>query len=84
MWYVYFIRSQKSDFLYIGITNNLKERLAKHNAGNVFSSKPYIPFSLIGYICLPTKRQAASLEKYFKTGSGKAVLYKRILQSTKL
>jgi len=31
------------------------------------------------YIAVQTERKARELEKYFKIGSGKAVLYKRIL-----
>ena len=84
MWYVYFLESKNSDFVYTGMTNNIKARLLEHNSGNVFSTKPYAPFLIAGYIALPTKQRAAALEQYFKTGSGKAVLKKRILQSTKL
>ena len=34
---------------------------------------------LVAYVAVPTERKARKLEKYFKTGSGKAVLKKRIL-----
>jgi hypothetical protein len=33
----------------------------------------------VAYVAVPTVRKAKELEKYFKTGSGKAVLKKRIL-----
>jgi hypothetical protein len=34
---------------------------------------------LVAYVAVRSERKARELEKYFKTGSGKAVLKKRIL-----
>jgi putative endonuclease len=58
----------------------LLKRLAEHNDGKTQSTKHYLPFELESYIAVKTKTQAKTLEKYFKTGSGKAILKKRILQ----
>lgn len=80
MWFVYFIESKTKQFLYIGATNDLQRRIEQHNSGNVQSTKLYRPFELIGYIALPTAIQARTLESYLKTGSGRAILKKRILQ----
>ncbi len=80
MWYVYFLENQPKEFLYIGSTNNLKRRLGQHTSGFVQSTRLQLPLALVGYIALPTEVQARKLESYFKTGSGKAVLKKRILQ----
>jgi len=82
MWYVYVIKSQTNDWIYIGSTGNLRTRLEDHNNGKVQSTKHYAPFELEAYIAVQTENKARELEKYFKTGS--AVLRKRILQSTKL
>ena len=79
MWYVYIIRSRKSDYLYIGSTNDLKRRISQHNSGSVSSTRPYHPFKLEASIAVKSKGKAIELERYFKTGSGKAVLNKRIL-----
>ena len=79
MWYVYFIKSKTKNFLYIGTTNNVNRRIYEHNTGLTQSTKSYLPFELLGYIAVRTKNHAERLEKYFKTGSGKAVLKKRIL-----
>ncbi len=79
MWYVYFIKSKIKDFLYTGTTNNLKRRMFEHNTGLNLSTKAYRPFRLVAYIAVGTEKHARQLEKYFKTGSGKAVLKKRIL-----
>ena len=79
MWYVYILLSQKDGKLYIGITDNLKLRFAKHNNGEVFSTKGRTPFILESYIAVKSQEKAAELEKYFKSGSGSAVLKKRII-----
>ena len=79
MWFVYIIKSTTKKYTYIGSTNNINRRLTEHNNGIVASTKPYIPFKLKAYIAVETEGQARKLEKYFKTGSGKAVLNKRIL-----
>jgi putative endonuclease len=80
MWYVYVIKSVDKDFTYIGSTNNLKRRFQEHNEGSSQSTRPYRPSMLLSYIAVQTEEQARKLEQYFKTGSGKAILYKRILQ----
>ena len=79
MWYVYVIKSRIADFIYIGSTNDLKRRFAEHNEGISPATKPYKPYTLLSYIAVQTEQQARNLEQYFKTGSGKAILYKRIL-----
>jgi hypothetical protein len=38
-----------------------------------------LPATLKSYIAVETKEKAIALEKYFKTGSGKAVALKRFL-----
>ena len=73
------IKSEKSDYLYIGSTNDLKRRISEHNEGQVDSTRPYRPFELQACVGVRTKDKARKLEEYFKTGSGKAVLKKRIL-----
>ncbi|TSC70829.1 MAG: hypothetical protein G01um101470_792 [Parcubacteria group bacterium Gr01-1014_70] len=71
MWYVYFLREQIGK-LYIGSTGNLQRRLNEHVA-----KKGTI--QLLGYVAVQTEEIARKLEKYLKTGSGRAVLKKRIL-----
>jgi len=79
MWYVYILRSIIDKNLYIGSTDNIRRRLAEHNSGKVDSTKSRVPFSLEAYIAVKDKARAIELEQYFKTGSGKAILQKRIL-----
>ena len=79
MWFVYILRSIHKKYTYIGSTNDLSRRLNEHNSGLSKSTKPYAPFEIEAYIAVKTEAKARELEKYFKTGSGKAVLKKRIL-----
>jgi predicted GIY-YIG superfamily endonuclease len=65
--------------LYIGSTNHISRRLDEHNSGKVDSTRNMMPFSLEAYIAVKDKSKAIELEQYFKTGSGKAILQKRIL-----
>jgi putative endonuclease len=84
MWFVYILKSLSKEYHYIGLTNNLKRRLDEHNSGNTPSTKPYRPFELEAFVAVKTHEKAMELEKYFKTGSGKAILKKRILTNEAL
>jgi putative endonuclease len=79
MWYVYILKSKTKPFIYTGYTKNIKRRIGEHNAGLCLSTRPYKPFSLEVFVAVKTKKKAIQLEKYFKTGSGIAILKKRIL-----
>ena len=47
MWCVYLIRSKKDKSIYIGLTQNLKRRLAEHNSRQTFSTRSKAPWELI-------------------------------------
>ncbi len=79
MWFVYVLKSLNSDFIYIGSTNDIGRRLKEHNSGIVTSTRAYLPYKVELYVAVETESKARRLEKYFKTGSGKAVLYHRML-----
>ena len=79
MWFVYILRSMRDGNLYVGSTNNMERRLADHNSGQVDATRSRRPFMIEAYLAVKDKPRAIELEKYFKTGSGKAVLLKRIL-----
>jgi predicted GIY-YIG superfamily endonuclease len=64
---------------YVGSTDNIRRRLTEHNSGKVDSTKSRIPFGLEAYIAVKDQTKAIELERYLKTGSGRALLKKRIL-----
>ena len=78
-WYVYILGSTAKDFVYVGSTNCFQRRVSEHNQGLVKSTKAYRPLELLAYIAVATEQKAKELERYLKTGSGKAILRKRIL-----
>ena len=84
MWYVYILISAIDSNLYVGSTNDIARRLAEHNSGKVDSTRNRTPLRLEAYFAVKDKSRAIALEQYFKTGSGRAFLQKRILQPSKL
>lgn len=79
MWYVYFLELSNGD-IYVGSTNDLKRRFNSHQAGDVTSTKAYMPAKLMSYVAVETEDHARELELYFKSGSGKAVALKRLIR----
>lgn len=71
MWYTYVLKSKKDGDLYIGMTNDLKKRVDKHNSGEVESTKFRTPFELIYYEAHHNKNDVAKREKFLKTGWGR-------------
>lgn len=78
MWYVYFLILSNGD-TYVGSTNDLRRRVDSHQNGQVRSTRPLLPVELKCYVAVPTARAARELERYFKSGSGKAFAKKRFL-----
>lgn len=78
MWYVYFLELSNGD-IYVGSTPDLKRRFTSHMKGQVLSTKAYVPMKLRSYVAVESEFRARELERYFKSGSGKAVAMKRFL-----
>jgi putative endonuclease len=79
MKYVYIINSlANSDRYYVGITGDLKARLAKHNAGDVTHTSKFAPWKLKTYIAFDNGERAFAFEKYLKSASGRAFAKKRL------
>ena len=81
MHYVYILMSQKDGNLYIGYTNDLKSRFAKHNAGKVQATSYRLPLKLIYYEAYLDEWDAREKEKYFKTGWGRQYIQKKLLRT---
>ncbi len=62
-WYVYLLKCSDETY-YIGITNNLKNRIAKHNSGSGAKyTRGRQPVTLLKYWEFPS-RSAAAKEEY--------------------
>jgi putative endonuclease len=80
MFYVYLLRSETHlDQTYVGSTQDLRKRLAEHNAGKSIHTKKFKPWDLIAYVALSEKHLAEELERYLKSGSGRAFAKRRLL-----
>ena len=79
MKYVYILHSTNfPDRHYTGITDDLRGRLAKHNAGGVTHTAKYKPWQLQTYIAFSHEQRAFAFEKYLKSPSGRAFAKKRL------
>jgi len=74
IYYVYAISSEIRNYIYVGLTNNIKRRICEHNRGHNKTTKPYLPFKLILIEEYNTRMEARSREKYLKSGIGKEML----------
>jgi putative endonuclease len=78
MWYIYFLKLSNGD-IYIGSTDDLRRRFKSHQREHVISTRQYLPVVLRAYVAVANEVAARSLERYFKSGSGKAFAKKRFL-----
>ena len=82
MFYVYVLKSNRDDKLYVGSTNDLRRRLAEHNESKVRSTKARAPFHLRYYEAYFTESDARHREwSLKKDGNALAQLKRRISAS---
>jgi predicted GIY-YIG superfamily endonuclease len=81
VWYVYFLELSNGE-IYVGSTNDLRRRFASHQNGEVISTSKNLPVKLRSYVAVQNEAHARRLERYFKSGSGKAFANKRLLEKT--
>jgi len=80
MYTVYAISSIPKNYIYVGLTSNLSDRLNRHYKGYEKTTKPYRPFKLIYSEACNTRLEARIREKYWKSGIGKEKL--KIIKNT--
>lgn len=73
-FYVYVLHSPTKNFIYIGYSENLRQRIQEHNEGKNKSTKYYKPLNLIFYESYPTRSDAKRREKYLKSNKGRTTL----------
>jgi putative endonuclease len=79
MKYVYILESVADGKRhYTGITDDLKTRLIKHNAGDVSHTSKFGPWRVSTYVGFSDEGRAFAFEKYLKTSSGRAFAKKRL------
>ena len=78
MHYVYVLLSQKDRKFYIGLTEDIKQRVSAHNGGNVESTRFRRPWELIYYEFYLEKSDAIGREGFLKSGSGHRYIEKQL------
>ena len=74
MYYVYAIKSLAHNYIYVGISDDIKRRISEHNKGYGKTTSFYKPFKLIHSEKISSRIKARKREKYLKSGFGKEFL----------
>jgi predicted GIY-YIG superfamily endonuclease len=62
---------------YIGLTNDLRARMAAHNNGQAKHTSKFKPWRLVTYLGFSNPEKAVAFERYMKSSSGRAFAKKR-------
>ena len=73
-YYLYILKSQSTDFSYVGHTSNLEKRLLEHNGGKSLSTRARRPWRLVYKEEYTTRSEAVLRERYFKSVKGRLEL----------
>ncbi|MBU1177993.1 GIY-YIG nuclease family protein [Patescibacteria group bacterium] len=71
MYYVYVLKCDKDDRLYVGYSGNLEKRIKEHGDGKVKSTKHRGKLELIYYEAFTSQKDATKKEKYYKSCAGR-------------
>jgi putative endonuclease len=78
--YAYVLRAiNEPDRIYIGWTNDLRQRLKEHNRGMSPHTAGHRPWELAWYGAFWSEAAGRDFERYLKSGSGRAFLRRRLL-----
>ncbi|MEQ1849026.1 MAG: GIY-YIG nuclease family protein [Candidatus Peribacteraceae bacterium] len=73
MHYVYILESlAHSNHWYVGVTNDLRKRLAQHNTGDSVHTNKFKPWKVKNYFAFENRNIAENFEAYLKSKSGRA------------
>ena len=77
--YVYILQSlAQGEHYYIGLTHDLRDRLRRHNGGELAHTAKYCPWKIKTSIAFSDRERAAAFEHYLKSSSGRAFAKKRL------
>ena len=80
MHYVYILKSiTHPGKYYVGLTENLDQRLKAHNCGETMFGKKYRPWEIETFISFKNKALASQFERYLKVGSGHSFLKRHLI-----
>ena len=77
--YVYILECMANpEHFYVGLTNDLHERLRKHNAGEVPHTSKFKRWVIKTAIAFRDRESASAFERYLKSGSSRAFARKHL------
>jgi putative endonuclease len=77
--YVYILESLgELGRFYVGLTDDLAARLARHNGGGVPYTAKHRPWQIKTAVAFRSREQATAFERYLKSPSGRAFAKKRL------
>jgi putative endonuclease len=82
MFYTYILQSQKDGSFYIGYTQDLMQRLEKHNTGKTGYTATKQPWSLVYQEGFDTKTDAMKREKFLKAQKNRDFYVKLIASAS--
>ena len=74
MYSVYVIKSRCRNYIYVGLSGNVRVRISQHNNKQNKTTKPYAPFDILLIEEYSSRIEARVREKYLKSGIGKEFL----------
>jgi len=66
LFFTYILYSKRFNRFYIGHSQDIDVRLDFHNDGHVKSTKPFLPWEMVGFIEKRKRSEAAVLERKLK------------------
>jgi len=82
--YIYILYSTTTDHYYIGSSANPQERIQRHNAGAVYSTKKGRPWEIVYTEIFTSKTEALKRENYLKRMKSRVYLESIIKNYTSL
>jgi putative endonuclease len=77
MFTVYILKCSDSTY-YVGCTNDINDRLSRHEKGQISYTSKRLPVAIIHQSIFVDKYKAYEFEIYLKSGSGRAFAIKRL------
>lgn len=78
MYWVYILQSEVTGRYYIGQTNNLEDRIWRHNQGEVLSTKAHRPWKQVYSESFNSRSKGVGREHYLKSLKNRSYLEKII------
>ena len=76
--YVYILQSHSGEHFYTGLTDDLNDRLRRHNAGEVPHTAKFRPWRIKTAVAFTDRERASDFERYLKSASGRAFTKKHL------